>query len=250
MADSDATLRTAANGAGRHSEGDRPHIDSSKLKLLSEMSQYKSNTFKLELDEMLSQVRLNQAKHFAAAEKVLHRLRTAVDNIRDRAGLTVRCGASKSSAILIVKQLEYAERDMKKRNIHIPFPNPEPTSDVKYSFSYLKPTYMNVVGSYATKTMSKNTGQLTLDLVIGMPEVQTVYRLTIISTDMSQDIFNEKDYLNYRYFHKRAYYLAAIMDGIKGDKTTQSLELAYELLNDDHLKPIIVVYPSKGMPVD
>lgn len=114
---------------------------------------------------------------------------------------------------------------MKKRKVHIPYPDPRPTEAVQYKFAYQKPSYINVVGSYALKTLIKQQDGVAIDLVLTMPG----------------SIFTDKDYLNYRYFHKRAYYLSVLAASIAGDKSTKGLKLSYEFMNDDHLRPILVV---------
>ena len=58
-------------------------------------------------------------------------------------------------------------------------------------------------------------------------------------------MFQEKDYLNYRYFHKRAYYLACIASGIEEDhEDGYALDFAHQ--NDNHLQPIIILIPLQG----
>jgi len=61
---------------------------------------------------------------------------------------------------------------MKKRNIYIPFPEPKPARDIQYQFSYAKPSYVNVAGSYALKTLIKQKEGLSIDLVLTMPSVK------------------------------------------------------------------------------
>jgi len=63
---------------------------------------------------------------------------------------------------------------------------------------------------------------------------------------MLQSIFQDKDYLNYRYFYKRAYYMACIAAGIK-DASGHSFVLTFDHLNGNHLQPIIVVRSTSGM---
>lgn len=64
---------------------------------------------------------------------------------------------------------------IKKHKIIIPFPTPKPAKDVKYKFSYSKPSYVNVVGSFALKTMVKETGGNNIELVVQMPSVCTFH---------------------------------------------------------------------------
>lgn len=66
---------------------------------------------------------------------------------------------------------------MKKRKIYIPFPEPRPAKDVQYQFSYAKPSYVNVAGSYALKTLIKQKEGLSIDLVLTMPSVRTALAL-------------------------------------------------------------------------
>lgn len=85
----ESTYRTSVQSTAQQPHADAARVDPHKLKLLSEMSQYKSNTFKLELDEMLLQVQLSQTKNFVAAEKMLHRLRAVIEAIPGHEGLAV-----------------------------------------------------------------------------------------------------------------------------------------------------------------
>ncbi|KAK4990871.1 U3 snoRNP protein [Elasticomyces elasticus] len=56
-------------------------------------------------------------------------------------------------------------------------------------------------------------------------------------------LFQDKDYLNYRYFYKRAYYLACIAVGLKS-ATKDDIHIRFDYLNDNALQPIIVVQPT------
>lgn len=60
---------------------------------------------------------------------------------------------------------------------------------------------------------------------------------------MPKSLFQDKDYLNHRYFYKRAYYLACLAAGIKGSKK-HKFELSFESRHGNQLQPIIVVRPS------
>ena len=59
-----------------------------------------------------------------------------------------------------------------------------------------------------------------------------------------QEMFQEKDYLNYRYFYKRAYYLAVIASAIADSKELKELKVEYSFMNGDQLKPILVMSPG------
>lgn len=116
------------------------------------------------------------------------------------------------------------------RKIRIPFPEPRPGSDTKYRVAYTKPSDINVVGSYARRTAIQVQDHVAIDLAVTMPS----------------HLFQEKDYLNYRYFHKRAFYLACIVAGIEeAEESTFPIEFA--LQSDNPLQPVILVSPGQGV---
>ena len=117
----------------------------------------------------------------------------------------------------------------KSHKITIPFPDPGPDRNAAYKLAYAKPSNINVVGSYALKTMLKSDNGLAVDMIVKMPE----------------SIFQEKDFLNYRYFYKRAYYLACIASGLQ--ETIQGhFALSFEYLNGNSLHPVLVVKPTSS----
>lgn len=59
--------------------------------------------------------------------------------------------------------------------------------------------------------------------------------------EMGEEIVKEKDHLNYRYFHKRAFYLASIMYHLKRAESLSSLEFGIELDFESALRPVLVV---------
>lgn len=117
----------------------------------------------------------------------------------------------------------------KSDKITVPFPDPKPDKNAAYKLAYSKPSNINVVGSYALKTMVKTDGALPIDMVVVMPS----------------RIFQAKDYLNYRYFYKKAYYLACLAAGLQ-EKVKDEFLLAFEYLHGNNLQPILVVRSKSG----
>jgi U3 small nucleolar RNA-associated protein 22 len=60
---------------------------------------------------------------------------------------------------------------MKSHQIRIPFPEPRPGIEAKYTLAYAKPINVNVVGSYARKTAIEVDERLMVDLAVTMPSV-------------------------------------------------------------------------------
>jgi U3 small nucleolar RNA-associated protein 22 len=121
----------------------------------------------------------------------------------------------------------------KSHKIAVPFPDPKPDKNAAYKLAYKKPTKINVVGSYALKTMIKSDDTLSVDMVVTMPS----------------SIFQEKDFLNYRYFYKKAYYLACITAGLQS-ATQDEFTLKFDYLNGNSLHPILVlkINSSESIP--
>lgn len=120
---------------------------------------------------------------------------------------------------------------MKKKSVVIPFPSPAPASDIQYTFGYTAPSAMHLVGSFPLKTVSKSRDGWSVDVAVEMPE----------------ELFQEKDHMNYRYFYKRAYYLAVLASAIQDKKSGMSAtKIEFSTLNGDQRKPILVLSPSGG----
>ncbi|KAF2399987.1 Nrap protein [Trichodelitschia bisporula] len=174
---------------------------------------FRSNMFKLQVDELLEQVRPKHGKKEAAVERVLRALKTIIEQIPARDPTSV---------------VEAEKALLKKDRIAVPFPNPRPAEDAKYKLAYSKPAQVSVAGSYPLKTTTGSSSDLVLDIIVTMP----------------QDIFQEKDYMNFRYFYKRAFYLACLAAGIKANKQ-HAFDLKFDYLHGNRLLPILVVTPDE-----
>ncbi|KAF7883855.1 hypothetical protein EAF00_011167 [Botryotinia globosa] len=200
----------------KHAPAKRRHDDQDAA--LYSGGLYKSSMFKLQVDELLNEVRPNYEKRAAGIKSALHQLKNAIEGIEDHEPLLI------PDAIKLFS---------KTHKIAIPFPDPKPDNNAAYKLVYSKPSGINVVGSYALGTMVKSEKPLCVDMIVNMPK----------------SLFQEKDYLNYRYFYKRAYYLATIAAGLR--TSMPDLTLEYDFLNGNSLHPIIVARwkaSSKGDP--
>ena len=63
----------------------------------------------------------------------------------------------------------------------------------------------------------------------------------------SQSLFQEKDYMNGRFFHKRSFYLATIATAIKKAKSGLDVDVTYESLEGDPRLTKLVLTPTNGM---
>ncbi|KAF2660693.1 Nrap protein [Lophiostoma macrostomum CBS 122681] len=173
---------------------------------------YKSNMFKLQMDDLLQQVRVKYGKKEAPAEDAMRVLKDIIEQLPNREPQTI----------------SDAEKSLETEGIAIPFPQPRPPKDAKYKLQYLRPTSINATGSYPLKVASRNEEDLSIDLVV----------------TMSEALFQEKDYLNHRYFYKRSYYLACLAAGIHNSEQ-HKFEVSFDCLGGNDLHPVILVGPSR-----
>lgn len=173
---------------------------------------YKSSFFKLQMDELLTGLRPNYDKRISKLQDTLHKLKNAIESLPENSA----------------KPVADAEKELRGvSGVVVPWPEPRPAKDTKYTVSYAKPTNINVVGSFALRTGAKTSDIRAVDMAVTMPS----------------SIFQEKDYVNYRYFHKRAYYVACLAAGIQDSMNELGLDVKFGLQDGDSLRPLILLEP-------
>ncbi|KAK6890099.1 U3 small nucleolar RNA-associated protein 22 [Candida tropicalis] len=168
---------------------------------------FKSNIFKLQIDELMKEVKIKK-NHEEKLERVLRRLHDLIKQVPTIENLT----------------LQKAEQQFNPKKLVIPFPDPKPTK-VNYTFSYLPPEDISLVGSYGLKTTINPQKGSSIDIALTMPK----------------QIFQPKDYLNYRALYKRAFYLAYLAEHLihSSKKNNLPIKISYHYLNDDVLNPVL-----------
>lgn len=178
---------------------------------------FKSSLFKLKIDEMIKTVKIND-KSTKKMEKILFKINSLIKSVP---------GTDKYT-------LDEAEEVIRESvtKISIPFSNPKPARDIKYSFQYLPPVSVNVVGGFSLKTAIRQPEGNVIDMIAVIPK----------------DLIESKDHLNYRYLHKRAFYIAYMIRELQVRVAKEGLPFvfSYKYLNDDPLKPVIRVTSSQG----
>ncbi|KAJ3150218.1 hypothetical protein HDU89_003307 [Geranomyces variabilis] len=169
---------------------------------------FKSNLFKLQIDELLSNVRVDQTK-MAPLDKILRKIKDSLDTLEDMPDLPL--------SEVIPK--------MKALGVAIPFPNPPPPADAQYKFGFKRPTKVFIVGSYLLKAVSRSPSGTNVDMAVQMPD----------------SIFTEKDSVNYRYFYKRAYYVAVLAAELRKQRKELGIKLEFEAFQGDSRRPVLVI---------
>lgn len=176
---------------------------------------FKSNIFKMQIDELLSEINVSEKKS-KSVDKCLFEINDAIKSIEGSRAYTIKA----------------AKKQFPKTQL---FCDPQPSSEAHYNVQYVKPKSVNVVGSYALKTVVKQPEGLSVDLVVEMPS----------------SLFDKKDNVNYRYFHKRSFYIHYLKQQLSAKLKKQnqshfaleSMEMTH--LNGNTLLPIITMTFSK-----
>lgn len=193
---------------GRPTKKQRKQITAQEVQLARETAElFKSNIFKLQIDELMSEVKIKD-QHIARIEKVLHRLHDCISQVPAVSDLS----------------LEEAEALIPSKKAAIAFPDPRPTK-ANYTFAYLAPSDVSLVGLFGLKTGIAQHLGLAIDIALTMPA----------------SLFQHKDYLNYRALYKRSFYLAYLADQLISitKKNHLPVKISYTYLNDDVLCPVL-----------
>lgn len=198
----------AANAHQRPTKKQRKQLSAQQIQIARETAElFKSNIFKLQIDELVKEVKLKES-HVTKIEKVLHRIHDLI---------------SKVPAITDLS-LQQAEHHFNSKKIVIPFPDPKPAK-ANYKFAYLPPQDVLLVGSFGLKTGVASSHGSSIDMSLTMPK----------------ELFQPKDYLNYRAFYKRAFYIAYLAEHLVplSKKNNLPVKISYHFLNGDVLCPVL-----------
>ncbi|KIJ60730.1 hypothetical protein HYDPIDRAFT_31953 [Hydnomerulius pinastri MD-312] len=177
---------------------------------------YQSSSFKLQIDALLPNVRPKESRK-APLDRFLLALR---------------------SHLLSLPPIEpqnpvTAARTLSKKGVAVPFALPHPNQEAKWKVAFERPSDVNVVGSWANQicVKKKDGGNFGVDLTVEMPS----------------SLFQEKDYLDARYFHKRSYYLAVIAQSVS---STFEVDTFYGSALGDPRLTLLVLRPRKASEHD
>ncbi|KAI3339325.1 Nrap protein [Ustulina deusta] len=200
-----------SNSPKRRKLGHTPDGPTFETVASSSMGASGSSAFVLETDELLREVKLDYAKAFPGLDQTLRQLKDAIEGLEPYGPVPIN---------------EASTSWEKTTRTAIPYPDPKPAKNCPYKVAFEKPTHINVVGSYASQTMVRSQSNFAVDMIVVMPTT----------------LFSEKDYRDYRYFYKRAFFLAYITDALR--KKFSDLDFGYANFNGNALLPVLVARPQ------
>ncbi|KAJ3353676.1 hypothetical protein GGF32_002907 [Allomyces javanicus] len=202
----DGTESTPSTSSKSKKASNLPHV---KITDLLQMD----SVFDLQVDSLLAEVAVAVPP---AARDLLVRIKTALE-------------ASKPLGPFSHVQ---AQTHLRKARIAWPW-TVDLGKDVQYAFAYAAPARIDVVGSFLVGgekkgALIKRRDGYNLDLAVQMPS----------------NLFQPKDHTNYRYFYKRAFYLAHVASLLAPIlKGKESISFAYD--HHDVRKPVLhVAFPA------
>ncbi|KAJ2742047.1 U3 snoRNP protein [Coemansia sp. BCRC 34301] len=196
----------------------------SEMMALNETSLlFKSNLFKLQMDELLGETSIaantKRTRGLDAALKQIRDVLTLLDDVKEM---------STDAASNYVRKHSKASGRM----VMIPFPDPLPAVGMPISFAFKAPKVVNVVGSYPLGMAAQSHSGFNVDVVVQMPS----------------PLFQERDYLNFRYFYKRAFYVAVLFIGLlQHSGVSELFDVEFGNLRNDTRLPIVVLRPKSGV---
>ncbi|KAJ7116340.1 Nrap protein [Mycena epipterygia] len=180
---------------------------------------FRSSTFKLQIDALLPNIKPKAAR-IAPLDHFLQALH----------------GVLMGLAPVTPQHPLEASRKLIKKGVSVPYCLPQPSEDTNWKVAFEKPSDITMVGSWPNKisVKGKDGSKFGVDLAVEMPS----------------SLFQEKDYMNSRFFHKRAFYLATLAAAIQNPKSGLNVEVTYESASNDPRLTKLVLEPRKDESVN
>lgn len=217
--ESDEDLLSASNAdepqlASEPKSDRKPAPSAAEIRAAREISEtFRSNIFKLQLEEVLKEISLKE-KYFSQARKLLFLLRGKIAQTTPVSPVSFQ-DAQKSLTSKIPYPIEASEHALQNGPFQYKFGFEPPLADS-----------INVIGSWSLPTtVRRPSAPVAIDLLVPMPD----------------GLFETKDFLDYRYHRKRAFYLAVLASQLA--EAHLPLEPRFESFNGNSLKPVLKLVP-------
>jgi U3 small nucleolar RNA-associated protein 22 len=189
----------------KSSENFKPPSAEELYQLKSTETLYNSNLFRLQINELISEIAVADTD-LAKYEKTCDELIKNLKNLKS-----------------IVDTKFNDLKKFEQKNIVVPLGELSQKMEGVYSFK--APTNVHKIGSHASHTMINKTN-LSLDLAVEMPA----------------ELFNERDYLNYKYFIKRSLYASHVCLQLLNHKKYSDVKMEYLANHLAKYKPLLALY--------
>ncbi|KAI0030094.1 Nrap protein [Vararia minispora EC-137] len=200
---------------------------------------FRSSSFKLQIDALLPNVRPKESRRAALDSFLLslHSVISAAPSIPPQHPLeAARSLLSPASDSASKRERSNGKVKVKDESsapsvaIAVPYAFPAPPEDANWKVSFEKPSEITLVGSWANK--------------VGVKAKDNKPWIVDIAVEMPSGLFQEKDYMNGRFFHKRAFYLAALTKHIVRSESGLGVEAFYQSHGSDPRLTTLLLRPT------
>ncbi|KAJ2382480.1 U3 snoRNP protein, partial [Coemansia sp. RSA 2559] len=221
----DGTGTVGKNNSGQHKKSLDARATNAEIMALNETTLlFKGNLFKLQEDELLAETSVT------AGSKATRGLDAALRQIRD--AIEAQDAVGEMGVHAAAKYVRKISKAATGKQLAIPFPDPAPSDDMLIRLGFQPPTVVNIVGSYPLGMAVNNTRMgFNVDMVVQMPAA----------------LFQDRDHLNFRYFYKRAFYVAVLFVGLQQSALRDVFDMEIEYVHGDRRLPIVAMRPQKGV---
>ncbi|KAJ1947830.1 U3 snoRNP protein, partial [Linderina pennispora] len=186
---------------------------------------FKTNLFKLQIEELLQESRMQ------ANSKATRGLDAALRQLRD-----VVVGLDSVPEQSVDAAVNYVYNQSKRvmadgRGIDVPFPDPAPPVGMAMKLGFAAPQAVHVVGSYGLGMAARTHRGFNVDVAVQMPS----------------ELLQERDYANMRYVYKRAFYVAVLLIGIRQSALGELFEVGLGRLHGDVRQPVVELRAKAGV---
>ncbi|KAN0029454.1 hypothetical protein ACTA71_007581 [Dictyostelium dimigraforme] len=161
---------------------------------------YNSNLFRLQIVELFKEIKIDYSK-LTSLESALHQLKSTIEKIPSDQQVTIT-----EANIDKIKLFDF-------------------NGGEGLSIQYSKPSQIDVVGSFMTRSVLKSNENV--DLMVEIPK----------------SVFESKDANDFKYFNKRNLYMLKIFNSIS--KVQRFSDIQFKDFNGDSNKQIIVISPKE-----
>ncbi|KAJ2376502.1 U3 snoRNP protein, partial [Coemansia sp. RSA 2603] len=106
-----------------------------------------------------------------------------------------------------------------------------PAAESSVAFEFRAPAAVHVVGSYALGWAVRTSSGFTVDVAAQLPA----------------GLVLERDHLNYRYVHKRAFFVAMVCAGLRASALGDAWDVTVENARDDARLSVVALRPKRGV---
>ncbi|KAF7977526.1 hypothetical protein HWV62_3290 [Athelia sp. TMB] len=193
---------TTQNGRGKKGKAKQAPTGEELRAIKDSADLFRSSSFKLQIDALIPNV-LPKPSRVPPVERLLHSIYSFLN----------------STSLVSVPPTHplAAAQKLLKKGVCVPYPAPPPNKDSKWKVAFESPAEVTLVGSWVGQgtVKGKDGAGFGVDLAVEMPNT----------------LFQEKDYLNNRFFHKRAFFLACIASALS--LSDLPVDVSWEAREDD-----------------